>query len=163
MTVHVDLQDDRVVTAVHDDDDGSAARTRGLAAVLAVELADTARVLVEDVDGGLSVDIVPYRMGARPVSWADFGGEIILQVGDFGGRWELGSDGEDLAFLEDVVRSVVAGRVTEVFGVRRSRVVVVLGDGTEEVETGYDGPAGCLPIPRWAKWSRRVRYLPYES
>jgi hypothetical protein len=138
-------------------------RSRGLAAGLVVELSDAARVLIDEVSGGMSVDVVPYRVGARSVSWVDFGDEIIVQVGEFGGRWELGGDEADLAFLEDLVRSVVAGRVVEVFGVRRSRVVVVLADGARQTETGYDGPAGCLPMPLWPRWSRKVQYLPYRS
>jgi hypothetical protein len=138
-------------------------RSRGLAAGLVVELSDAARVLIDEVSGGMSVDVVPYRVGARSVSWVDFGDEIIVQVGEFGGRWELGGNEVDLAFLEDLVRSVVAGRVVEVFGVRRSRVVMVLADGTKETETGYDGPAGCLPMPLWPRWSRKVQYLPYRS
>ncbi|MFY1632834.1 hypothetical protein ACN27F_06010 [Solwaraspora sp. WMMB335] len=129
---------------------------------LAVELSDSAQVLVTEVAAGISVDIVPRRVGTRPVSWADFGDQIVVQVGDVGGRWEIGGGEEDLAFLEDIVRSVVAGRVVEVFGKSRSRVVVILADGTRETETGYEGPAGCLPMPLWPKWSRRVEYVPYE-
>ncbi|MDG4789206.1 hypothetical protein O7626_25295 [Micromonospora sp. WMMD1102] len=131
------------------------ARSRGLAVALAVELSDAAWVLVDDAEGGFVVDVVPRRVGARRVSWGDFGVGIVVQVGDFGGRWELGGDEEDVAYLEDIVRSVVAGRVVEIFGVRRSRVVVILADGTREVETGYEGPAGCLPMPLWPRWSRR--------
>jgi hypothetical protein len=156
------------VVGVGDDGGGGVpppgvARSRGLAAALGVELSDAARVLVGDLIGGMSVAVMPYRVGARSVSWADFGDEIIVQVGEFGGRWELGGNEVDLAFLEDLVRSVVAGRVVEVFGVRRSRVVMVLADGTKETETGYDGPAGCLPMPLWPRWSRKVQYLPYRS
>lgn len=58
--------------------------------------------------------------------------------------------------------SVVAGRVTEVFAFRRSRVTVTLGDGSAEVETGYEGLGACLPLPLWPRWSRTTRYLPYR-
>ena len=92
----------------------------------------------------------------------DFGDEIVVEVGQFGGRWEIGAEEEDLAFLEDLVRSVIAGRVSEVFAVGRSRVVVTLAEGTQAVETGYDGPAGCLPLPLWPRWSRKIQYLPYQ-
>ncbi len=140
----------------------SSARSRGFAGVLVGELAHTAEVTVAEIDSGVSVTVVPSRAGARSVSWADFGEEIVVQVGQFGGRWELGGDQEDLSFLEEVVRSVVAGRVSEVLSVRRSRVVVILADGTGAVETGYNGARGCLPLPLWPRWSRKVRYLPYR-
>ncbi|MDG4763168.1 hypothetical protein O7632_03450 [Solwaraspora sp. WMMD406] len=124
----VRAQDDGGVDAQSSDAIGS----RALAVALAVELSDCARVLVDHAGTGTLIDIVPCRAGTRSVSWADFGDEVIVQVGTYGGRWELGGGEQDLAFLEDLVRSVVAGRVVEVFGVRRSRVVVVLTDGTKE-------------------------------
>lgn len=156
-----------LVVGVQDDGGGNARSSgamgsRALAVALAVELSDCARVLVDNVGMGTLIGIAPCRAGTRSVSWADFGDEIVVQIGSFGGRWELGGGEEDLAFLEDLVRSVVAGRVVEVFGVSRSRVVVVLADGTEETETGYEGPVGCLPMPLWPRWSRRVHYLPYK-
>jgi hypothetical protein len=57
---------------------------------------------------------------------------------------------------------VIAGRVTEVFAYRRSRVTVTLEDGSTESETGYDGLTAWLPLPLWPRWSRTVRYLPYR-
>jgi hypothetical protein len=67
-------------------------------------------VTITEISSGFSVDVMPRRAGARSVSWGDFGGEIVVQVGEFGGRWEMGGDDEDLDFLEDMVRSVIAGR-----------------------------------------------------
>lgn len=136
-------------------------RSLGFANVLTGELAGTADVTVTEINSGVSVTVVPYRTGARSVTWAELGEEVVIQVGQFGGRWEIGAEEEDLAFLEDLVRSVIAGRVSEVLAVRRSRVAVTLDDGTQVAETGYDGPGGCLPLPVWPRWSRRIQYLPY--
>jgi hypothetical protein len=135
---------------------GASARSLRLARKLSGELAGVAEVTITEIAPGVSVDVVPRRDGARSISWADFGSEIVVQVGEFGGRWEIGGDDEDLAFLEDIVRSVIAGRVSEVFAVARSRVVVTLDDGSHEAETGYDGLAGCLPLPLWPRWSRKI-------
>jgi hypothetical protein len=56
----------------------------------------------------------------------------------------------------------VAGRVSEVFACRRSRVTVTLPDGSAEVETGYDGVIALLPLPLWPRWSWVTRYLAYR-
>lgn len=141
---------------------GASARTLRIARALSGELAGAADVTIAEISPGISVNVVPHRAGARSVGWADFGSEIVVQVGEFGGRWVIGGDDEDLAFLEDIVRSVIAGRVSEVFAVARSRVVVTLADGSREAETGYDGLAGCLPLPLWPRWSRKIQYLPYS-
>lgn len=117
---------------------GVSARSLHFAQTLSGELAGVAEVTISETSPGISVDVVPRCDGARSVSWADFGSEIVVQVGDLGGQWEIGGDDEDLAFLEDIVRSVIAGRVSEVFAVARSRVVVTLDDGSHEAETGYE-------------------------
>jgi len=122
-----------------------------------------AEVSVEQAGWGVNVAVWPRRPGACSVGWADFGDEIILHVGEFGGRWELGSDDEDLLLLEAIVRSVVAGRVTEIPAPGRSRVIVLLSDGQTQVETGYEAPVGCIPLPLWPRWSRTVRYSPYRG
>lgn len=133
-----------------------------LARRLAADLADAAETEISRPGTGLTVRVTPHRTGARPIDWTDFGDEIIVQVGDIGGRWELGPAPDDLAFLQDLVMSVVAGRVSEVFAYRRSRVRVTLGDGSVVTETGYDGLTACLPLPLWPRWSRTTCYLPYR-
>lgn len=111
---------------------------------------------------GLEVWVLPAREGARSIWWYERCDEVVLGVGEEGGRWEFAADDDGLAFLEDVVRSTIAGRITEVLAPGRSRVVVVLADGSHEAETGYGGLRGCLPIPFWRRWSREIRYLPYR-
>lgn len=59
--------------------------------------------------------------------------------------------------------ALVAGRVSEVFGPGRSRVTVTLADGTSQSELGLTAPAGCLPLPFWTRWGRRVHYTPYRA
>ena len=133
-----------------------------LARRLAVELDGAAETEISRTGSGLTVRVTPYRTAARAIEWTDFGDEIIVQVGDIGGRWELSAEAADLAFMQDLVMSVVAGRVSEVFAYRRSRVTVTFPDGSAEAETGYDGLTACLPLPLWPRWSRTTRYLPYR-
>lgn len=141
--------------------DSNEEPTLALARQLAVELDGAAQTEIKRTAAGLTVRITPHRTGARAIDWADFGDEIIVQVGDIGGRWELGAEAADLAFMHDLIMSVVAGRVSEVFAYRRSRVTVTLRNGSTEVETGYDGLTACLPLPLWPRWARARRYLPY--
>lgn len=136
--------------------------SRPLAHRLAAELDGVAVTEIGRADSGLTVRVTPHRAGARSIEWIDFTDEIIVQVGEIGGRWELEADAEDLAFLDDLVTSVVAGRVWEVFAYRRSRVTVRLRDGSAVTETGYDGLGACLPLPWWPRWSRRTRYSSYR-
>jgi hypothetical protein len=104
----------------------------------------------------------PVNKRSLAVTWLDFGWDLQVEtLGGPGGRWELSRTTEDADFLEDLVRSVVAGRATEVRVANRSRVTVTLSDGRRATETGYDGLAGCLPIPLWPRWGHKVRYEPY--
>ncbi|HSX67608.1 hypothetical protein [Nocardioides sp.] len=128
------------------------------------DLEDEARTLadveVETYEGTTisTVHVDPRSPAARSMSWTDLGDELILEVGTHGGRWELELNEGAIAFLEDVVRSVMAGRVRETFGRGRSRVEVTLADGSSAVETGY---VSWLPTPGWKKRGRVVQYGPY--
>lgn len=126
------------------------------------ELAGVATVEPTDSPGrGFSVK--PSHPDALGVEWVDFGLEIVLYVeGGLGGRWELDSSNNDIDMLQAIVRSVVAGRVREVRAMRRSCVTVTLEDGTTLTETGAVAPEGCLPLPFWKRWGRRVEYSPYR-
>ncbi|MFU8872298.1 hypothetical protein [Micromonospora sp. SL4-19] len=136
--------------------------TLKVARQLAKELAGVATVEVDRVKGGISVSITPSNPDARAFGWTDFSDELILGVGDYGGRWELEAGPEDVALLEDIARSVIAGRVREVFAAGRSAVSVTLANGSVETEIGGEVPAGCLPLPFWRRWSRSVQYAPYR-
>ncbi|MEU5946787.1 hypothetical protein ABZ793_14640 [Micromonospora sp. NPDC047465] len=136
--------------------------TLKIARQLARELVGVATVEVVGIKGGISVDVTPCNRDARAFGWADFSHELILQVGNYGGRWELGAGPEDVALLEDIARSVIAGRVREVFAPGRSAISVTLADGAVETEIGGKAPAGCLPLPFWQRWSRGIQYAPYR-
>jgi hypothetical protein len=125
------------------------------------DLADAAEVRWEEPH---SITLIPRNERALAVSWFDTGDELQVEtVGDGnGGRWELPRDDAHAEFLEDVVRAVVAGRVTEVFGVRRSAVTVTFADGTTDMDTGYGFGSGCLPMFGWKRRGRLVRYGPYR-
>ena len=50
------------------------------------------------------------------LSWSELDDtELVLQV-SAGGRWELERTSDSVVFIEQVVMSVMAGRVEEVFG-----------------------------------------------
>ncbi|MEV4134590.1 hypothetical protein AB0J72_20765 [Dactylosporangium sp. NPDC049742] len=136
--------------------------TLQVARQLAQELAGVATVEVDRFLGGISVGITPSRPDACAFGWMDFSDGLILQVGDYGGRWELDAGPEDFALLEDIARSVIAGRVREVFAPGRSAVSVTLADGSVETEIGNEVPAGCLPLPFWRRWSPSVQYAAYR-
>lgn len=135
-----------------------------LANDLALELADAAEVKRESHDGlrGHCVTISPRRGDALGIWWADLDAEVILETtGGSGGRWELDRSLADFEFLESIVRSVVAGRVSGVGVPGRSRVTVILDDGTSLTSGRAEAPVGCLPLPFWTRWGHKVRYAPY--
>lgn len=109
--------------------------------------------------------MTPRKEGALALYWFDTGEELQVETGGgLGGRWELGRSEEDAAYLEDIVRSVIAGQVVEVSGPGdRSRVTVTLSDGTKDAETGYVGLSGCLPRPGWKRLGRHIRYQPWDE
>ncbi|MEU9510423.1 hypothetical protein AB0D32_29555 [Micromonospora sp. NPDC048170] len=144
-----------------DTDERPRTLTLEIAKRLAEELSGVATVEIDDVKGGISVDVTPHNADARAFGWVDFSDQLILAVGDHGGRWELEAVSEDVALLEDIARSVIAGRVREVFAPGRSAVSVTLADGSVETEIGGEAPTGCLPLPFWRRWSRSVQYAPY--
>lgn len=118
-----------------------------------------ANVEVDNIEGGITVGVTPRNPDARAFGWTDFPDEIILGIGDHGARWDLGAGPEDVALLQDIARSVIAGRVREVFAPGRSAVSVTLVDGSIETEIGGKAPIGCLPLPFWRRWSRSVHFL----
>ena len=128
------------------------------------ELGPYAVVERDDSDWRAGASIRPIRSDACGIEWVEFGNEVVLSTaGGLGGRWELDRTAADLDFLEDVVRSVIAGRVVEVSAGDRSRVEVTLADGTSAVETGSVGIRSVLPNPGWRKWGHRADYAPYEQ
>lgn len=136
--------------------------TLKIARQLAQELAGVATVEINTINGGMSVGVTPRNPDARAFGWTDFSDELVLEVGDYGGRWELKAVPEDIALLEDIARSVIAGRVREVFAPGRSAISVTLASGSVETEIGGEAPAGCLPLPFWRRWSRSTQYAPYR-
>jgi len=138
-----------------------AVRLAALADDLERTLGESA-VVERQQRGGQDVAVTPVRRGALGVSWFDTGDDLQVETGNgLGGRWELGRDDDDAAFLEDIVRSVVAGRVVEVSAGDRSRVEVTLTDGTVAAETGSVGFRSLLPKPGWKRSGGRVEYAPY--
>ncbi|HWH01064.1 MAG TPA: hypothetical protein VNV66_17525 [Pilimelia sp.] len=136
--------------------------TLELARRLVRELAGAATVEIDSIEGGISVTVTPTNPRARAFGWADFSDELVMQVGDYGGRWQLEAAAGDVALLEDIARSVIAGRVREVLAPGRSAVSVRLADGSVQTETGSEAPVGCIPMPFWRCWSRSVQYTPYR-
>ncbi len=135
------------------------ARLTRLADRLETELG--AAVEVDRDDGLPAVHVSPRQPGACPFSWLAWNEEIVLSAGTGGCRWELEAKAGDVDFIEAVVDAIVAGRAVEVFAPGRSAVEVRLLDGRVERTSQAEAPAGCLPMPFWGRWGRRVTYSAY--
>jgi hypothetical protein len=114
------------------------------------------RELIAD-DRITAMSIKPGRRDALPVHWMEMGDdELIVQAGQIGGRWKLDFSLDGVDFIEDVTRSVIAGRVAETFPWRRSRVESALTDGQIARETGGEGLLSLIPLPGWTRLGRRT-------
>ncbi len=134
------------------DSDGTTRRLKDFAGDLQQSLGSAATVQTDDDYPWAAAEFRPVRADALGVSWIESGNEVVLSTArGLGGRWELGRSTESMDFLEDVVRSVVAGRVVEVTAGDRSRIEVTLGDGSVAVETGSVGLRSLLPKPGWQR------------
>ena len=88
---------------------------------------------------------------------------LLAQIGDVGGRFELGYEAEDLDHAKRLIDAAVNGRVTQRNAVGRSIVTVAHEDGTTESETGITGCASLVvPQPGWRVWGRVTQYEPYR-
>lgn len=142
--------------------DETTRRLKDLAGDLQWSLGTAATVETDEDYPWAAAELRPVRADALGVSWIEFGNEVVLSTArGLGGRWEPDRSAESMEFLEDVVRSVVAGRVVEVTAGDRSRIQVTLSDGSVAVETGRVGVRSLLPKPGWRRWGRRIRYAPY--
>lgn len=95
------------------------------------------------------------------MSWIYRGSdEIVLEAGaGAGGRWELTRTAEGMRVLQDLVESIIAGRVEETFGPnRRSSVCVTFAEGRTATSTGH---VGIWPAFGWRRRGRKVHYAPY--
>lgn len=138
-----------------DDRDGSMALAR-----LEADLSRVATLAYAHYGSGIvTIRATPHNDDAGSIWFSYLGdAEIVLGVGDDGGRWELDRSPADVAFFIDVVTSVMAGRVRETFGRGRSRVEVTLQDRSVAAETGY---SWLLPTPGWRGRGRTIQYKPY--
>ena len=110
-----------------------------------------------------NVWVTPTNPAATAVGWDDMGSQLQAYAGGgHGGRWELDRSPDDVDFIEEVVHAAIEGRVAEVLGPSRSRVEVTLRSGEVVAETGGVAPGGCLPLPGWVKFGRRLQYEPYR-
>ncbi len=108
----------------------------------------------------LMLTVEPLRSGARRFDVVQFGEELVVQIGEIGGRWELLADDDGLEFALLLLDACVAGRVHERLAPGRSAVTVHLDGGETLTETGYE-PPHLYPIPGWKRLGRRVAYEPY--
>lgn len=87
--------------------------------------------------------------------------ELVVGLGE-NGRLELDYSDNNFELVKQILAAVVAGRVTETFGLRRSRVVITFGDGKTLSSTGFNGClTSMVPQPGWRRWGRRLHYAPY--
>ncbi len=108
----------------------------------------------------LLLKVRPVNPGARSFDVVQFGDELIVQMGEVGGQWELAGDEEGLDLALQLLESCVAGRVHERLAPGRSAVTVRLANGETFTESGYEFPH-FYPIPGWRHLGRRVAYEPY--
>lgn len=108
----------------------------------------------------LLLSVRPLNPGARSFDVVQLGDELIVQMGEVGGRWELVADEEGLDFALQLLEACVAGRVHERLAPGRSAVTVRLANGETLTETGHEF-AHFYPIPGWRHLGRRVAYEPY--
>jgi hypothetical protein len=89
---------------------------------------------------------------------------FTVTVGAIGGRWELDYEPENVELVKQIIAAAVDGRLEERSALGRSRVAVILENGTTIHETGYDGCAS-LFVPQfgWTRWGRLTSYEPYEG
>ena len=129
------------------------------------EFPECCRVERTTVSQGLLrlVHVSPTRGGASPTGWMDMVDELQVFAGEGDCRWELARTEADVQFIENVVESVLAGRVTEAFGPSRSKVAVTLADGTVAEQTVTTGLRGLIPSPGWRPRGRHVRYGAYRA
>jgi hypothetical protein len=114
-------------------------------------------------NGWLQVDLLPRSKTAAQASWLEMGdAQIILGVGQRGGRWELGTDEDDLKFLESIIDAVLEGAVVETLAPGRARLVLTLASGERQKTSWAEAPGGCLPLPGWRFWGRTIRYSRYD-
>ena len=112
--------------------------------------------------------VQPLRPGSVGVTWhvgGDFNVDLqVLTESGLGGHWEFRNldDASDWTLIEDLVWSIAAGRVEELFGPWRTTLQVTLSDGTVMEETG-SGLAGLVPAPGWRSRGRRKQYLPWSE
>jgi len=142
--------------------------TMALAALesdLRARLGDAATVERDRSPGfrGHLVSVTPRRDGALSVSWIEAPGEVILQAGVYGGRWELDHSTPSTEFVRQVLDAAIAGRIVEVFSLSRSEVTVTLADGSTATEAGSEGLRGLIPIPGWKRRGRRVEYKSFVN
>lgn len=125
-------------------EDRVARRLKGLADELERDLGPAVRVERDPLRR--SVTLTPARQDALGVTWTDFGTELQVDTASgFGGRFELSRTDEDVDFVEAVVRSVVAGRVVEIFARDRSRLSTRCQTGHARSRRVIRGFAGACP------------------
>jgi hypothetical protein len=144
------------------DEDGPSARLRLFEEQLREELGSRATIERSRPDRARMsiVDIRPSNPRSLRMCWLEMVGELGFQAGHQGGRWELDRTEADAILIESLVRAVAEGRVVETFAQSRSRVEIVLEDGSVRRETGYNGIL-LAPLPGWPRWGRKVKYEPY--
>jgi hypothetical protein len=121
-----------------------------------------ATVQREDVPGtGVAWHVWPDNPRSAAVGWLAWDDGLLLYIGVGNAQWELEGTAEDVRFVEEVARAVVAGRAVEVAAPGRVRAEVTLADGRVERTTTINAPFGLLPLPGWRRWGRKVRYEPY--
>jgi hypothetical protein len=102
-----------------------------------------------------------YRRTSELIAADGQVGEVILDVGRRGGRWELLPTVEDVEFMRRVLEAVIEGRVVETVSLARAQVVVTPGSGEPISTRVAAGCMGIVPLPGWRVWGKKIRYTAY--
>ncbi|WP_337830043.1 hypothetical protein [Pseudonocardia sp. TMWB2A] len=94
------------------------------------------------------------------ISWDDYSENLVaVDVGDH--SFTLHRHPDQAEYLRDIVDAAVAGRIVELHGLGRTRLVIPRRDGTTVHETGHRFPLGLVPLPGWPKRASSTTFAPY--
>jgi hypothetical protein len=137
---------------------------RELMARLAGEMGERATLRAETLGGGDEcVELIPRNPAAAKIAIEhnpdadDVEEERWVTVADEAAPDEPG----DLTRLEQIVRAVIAGRVTVIEGSGRYRVEIDVADGDLRHSTARSLVRGFLPAPGWRQRAKVTRFEPY--
>lgn len=136
--------------------DPFTAATRRLIDYVRHEHDDRALVTVD----GDEVVLRPRHGDGIVVGWDDYSENLVaVEIGSH--HFTLHRHRDQVDYLRDIVDAAIAGRIVELRGPGRSRLLIPRRDGTTARETGYSILLVLVPIPGWHRRAHRTTFAPY--